>query len=195
MASDAKHAAPATFETGRRGGWPLVGMVAAGALTAVALGVYARVHPPARRETLHLLFSGTLQFKVWTTTLILALAIFQLLSALRLYGRVGGPGAAPAWLGPTHRLSGTLAFIASLPVAFHCLWALGFAPTGNPRALAHSVLGCLFYGAIVIKVGAVRSSRLPGWWLPVVGGTVFAVLVGVWATSALWFLLTFGPRL
>jgi hypothetical protein len=53
----------------------------------------------------------------------------------------------------------------------------------------------VFYGAIVIKVGAVRSSRLPGWWLPVVGGTVFTVLVGVWATSALWFLLTFGPRL
>jgi hypothetical protein len=169
-------------------------MVLAGALASVALGAYARVHPPARRETLQLLFSGTLQFKVWTTTLILTLAVFQLLSALRLYGRLGR-GDAPAWLGATHRLSGTLAFLFSLPVAFHCLWALGFAPASNPRALVHSVLGCLFYGAIVVKVGAVRSSRLPGWWLPVVGGTVFAVLVGIWASSALWFLLTFGVRL
>jgi hypothetical protein len=170
-------------------------MVLAGALTSVALGAYARAHPPARRETLQLLFSGTLQFKVWTTTLILALAVFQLVSALRLYGRLGRGRTAPAWLGPAHRLSGTLAFIASLPVAFHCLWSLGFAPAGNPRALAHSVLGCLFYGAIVLKVGAVRSARLPGWWLPAVGGTVFAVLVGIWASSSLWFLLTFGVRL
>jgi hypothetical protein len=195
VAFDAIEATPATSGIRRGGGWPLVGMVVAGALTAVALGVYARVHAPARRETLHLLFSGTLQFKVWMTTLILALALFQVLSALRLYGRLGRAREAAAWLGPAHRLSGTLAFIASLPVAFHCLWSLGFAPASNPRALVHSVLGCVFYGAIVIKVGAVRSSRLPGWWLPVVGGTVFTVLVGVWATSALWFLLTFGPRL
>ena len=28
---------------------------------------------------------------------------------------------------------------------------------------------------------------MPGWALPVVGGLVFAFLVGLWLTSALWF--------
>jgi hypothetical protein len=185
-------ATPEASPVRRTGGWPLFALVLAGALVAVALGAYAQVHPPARRETVQLIFSGTLPFKAWTTTLILALAVFQLLSALRLYGRVGRGRPTPRWLGSAHRLSGTLAFIASLPVAFHCLWALGFAPATNLRAVVHSALGCAFYGAIVVKVGAVRSQRLPGWALPVVGGTVFTLLVGLWVTSALWFFTTVG---
>lgn len=186
-------ATPEASAPRRSGGWPLLGLVLAGALVAVALGAYAQVHTPARRETTQLFFSGTLPFKAWTTTLVLALAVFQLLSALRLYGRVGRRRPAPGWLGSAHRLSGTLAFIASLPVAFHCLWSLGFAQLSNPRAVVHSAVGCLFYGAIVVKVGAVRSRRLPGWALPVVGGTVFTLLVAVWATSSLWFFTAIGP--
>ena len=33
----------------------------------------------------------------------------------------------------------------------------------------------------------VRSRRMPGWALPVVGGVLFTVLVLAWATSSLWF--------
>jgi hypothetical protein len=36
------------------------------------------------------------------------------------------PRVRPAWLGTAHRLTGTLAFLLTLPVAYHCLWALGF---------------------------------------------------------------------
>lgn len=194
MAYETVEAGPAASAQGRRGGWLLIGLVLAGALIAIALGVYARVHPPARRETVQLIFSATLPFKAWTTTLVLALAVFQVVSAMRLYGRIGS-GQSPEWLGPVHRLSGTLAFIASLPVAFHCLWSIGFTPASSPRALVHSALGCLFYGAIVVKVGAVRNAQLPGWTLPVIGGTVFTALTGLWVTSSLWFFTTFGPQL
>ena len=185
---------PATPASGalRPGGWPLLGSVLAGALIAVSLGVYARTHPPARRETVQLLFSGTLPFKAWTTHLILALAIFQLLSALSMYGRLRPGRAVPGWLGLAHRLSGTVAFLTSLPVAFHCLWSIGFTPVADLRAGVHAVLGCVFYGAIVIKVAAVRGTGLPGWVLPAVGGTVFATLVGLWLTSSLWFFTTVG---
>jgi hypothetical protein len=37
-----------------------------------------------------------------------------------------------------------------------------------------------------------RSERLPGWLLPLVGGLVFVVLTAIWLTSALWFFRTFG---
>ena len=33
---------------------------------------------------------------------------------------------------------------------------------------------------------------LAGWVVPLLGGLVFAVLVGVWLTSALWFFDTSG---
>jgi hypothetical protein len=33
---------------------------------------------------------------------------------------------------------------------------------------------------------------MPGWLLPILGGTVFAVLVGLWLSSAYWFFTTFG---
>jgi hypothetical protein len=45
--------------------------------------------------------------------------------ALWLYGRLPLP-AGPPWRGSLHRISGRLAFLASLPVAYHCLYqALG----------------------------------------------------------------------
>jgi hypothetical protein len=78
-------------------------------------------------------------------------------------------------------------FLASLPVAYHCLWSLGFQDT-NTRVLAHSVLGCAVYGAFAAKVTIVRSRGLPGWALPVAGGTMFALLVLAWYTSAVWFI-------
>ena len=68
-----------------------------------------------------------------------------------------------------HRISGRLAFIASLPVAYHCLWSLGFQDT-DTRVLAHSLLGCAVYGAFAAKVTIVRSKGLPGLALPVAGG-------------------------
>ena len=38
------------------------------------------------------------------------------------------------------------------------------------------------------KVLIVRSgNRIPGWELPVAGGVLFAILLGLWLTSSLWF--------
>jgi hypothetical protein len=80
-----------------------------------------------------------------------------------------------------------MAFLVSLPVAYHCLWSLGFQDTST-RVLVHSLLGCAFYGVFVTKVTIVRSKGLPGIALPLAGGALFAVLVFVWETSALWFI-------
>jgi hypothetical protein len=116
----------------------------------------------------------------------------QVTSALRLYGKIG-TGPAPAWLGEVHRLSGTIAFLLTLPVAYHCLWSLGFnADPGFDRVFVHSIAGCLFYGAFAAKVLVVRMDRLPGWALPLAGGLVFTALVTAWLTSAFWFFDTRG---
>jgi hypothetical protein len=50
-----------------------------------------------------------------------------------------------------------------------------------------SLLGSAFYGAVVAKVLVVRSTRFAPWVLPVAGGLLFAIILGLWLTSALWF--------
>src|ERR1700759_1803284 len=97
-----------------------------GAGVAVALGVYGRVHTPDYANLPSWGFSSTGTFKAWATSLVLLLAVGQLVGALWLYGRLPGVGPAPSWLGKAHRASGTLAFLVSLPVAFFCLYGFGF---------------------------------------------------------------------
>ena len=60
------------------------------------------------------------------------------------------------------------------------------------RTVVHGLLGCAVIGALVVKVVAVRSRRAPGWFLPVAGGLLFALLIGAVTTSAVWFISTQG---
>jgi hypothetical protein len=163
----------------------------AGAAVALAIGIYGREHDPTGSSYFSLVFTETINMKAWLATAAVVLALFQLLSALRLFGKLPVPGTAPGWLGTAHRLSGALAVAISIPVAYHCVWALGFQDT-DTRVLVHSLAGCFFYGAFVAKVVVVRSSRLPGAALPVAGGLLFTGFIVVWLTSALWFFREFG---
>jgi hypothetical protein len=168
----------------RRNAYLLVPLVA-GALVAVILGVYGRVHTPTGQAVITGPFPSMIAMKVALTTVALVLALVQLTSALWMYGKLRVP--APAWIGAFHRGTGSLAFIVTLPVAFHCLWSIGFATLGA-RAILHSLLGCLFYGAFVAKVLTLTSKRVPGWALPWIGGMLFTALVAVGLTSAGWYL-------
>ena len=169
----------------------LAAVLLSGALVAVALGVYAGVHAPAGSPLFTLGFSGMLQMKAWLATAAALLLVVQLTTALWMWGRLPAAGSAPAWVGPLHRYSGAAAFVVSLPVAVHCLWALGLG-SATPRVVLHSTAGCLFYGAYAAKMLGLRLPGLPGWGVPALGGTVLALLVLVWATSALWFFTRAG---
>jgi len=173
---------------------PLALVLLAGAAVAVSLGVYARVHRPALRPLFLVGFSGMLQLKTWLATAALLLVIVQLLTALRMWGRLPRAGPTPGWTAPLHRWSGSFAFVLTLPVALHCVWSLGFVTT-TPRVLVHGVLGCAFYGGYAAKMLGLRLRRLPGWALPVLGGAVFTVFLLVWTTSALWFFTRSGVPL
>lgn len=164
--------------------------VAAGSAVAVALGVYANTHDASREVLFTWWFSGQINLKVWLTTTVFVLAILQVLSAAWMWGKLGR--AAPPWSAPAHRILGVAAFVISLPVAYHCLWSLGFRTGAGWRPYLHSVLGCAFYGVFTVKVLCVRSRRMPGWALPVVGGLTFAVLAALWASSAFWFFTSVG---
>jgi hypothetical protein len=132
-----------------------------------------------------------LPMKAWLATGAAALALVQLGTALWMWRRLPRTGAAPRWVPGLHRWSGTSAFLLTLPVAFHCLWSLGFA-TSSPRVAAHSFLGCFFYGAYAAKMLCLRLRGLPAWSLPVVGGALLGTVALLWLTAALWFFTRSG---
>jgi hypothetical protein len=164
----------------------LASVLLLGAGVAVALGVYARAHSPAGRPLFTLGFSGMLQMKTWLATAAVAFLLVQLTTALWMWGRLPGAGSAPAWVAPAHRGAGAIAFVLTLPPAFHCMWALGFG-TGSTRVLAHGLAGCAFYGAYAAKMLGLRVDGLPDRAVPWLGAGVLTSLVVVWLTSAVWF--------
>lgn len=161
----------------------------AGAAAAVALGVYGREHAPTGEAIATLGFGSLIAMKVWLALVAGCLAIVQLLTASWMYGLLGP--ARPGGLGAVHRVSGAAAIVVSLPVAYHCLWSLGFQSYDN-RVLVHSLTGCVVYGALVTKVFAVHGRRSPGWLVPLAGGLLLAAVVAVVLTSSVWYVREVG---
>jgi hypothetical protein len=171
----------------------LLGLALIGAAVSVALGIYGRLHEPTFKALFTLgIFSNTLTMKAWLTTIVVILALVQLTTALVIFGKLKiGTAGTPAWASPTHRWSGRIAFLLSIPVAYHCLWSLGFQ-SDTTRVVLHSLLGCFFYGVFVTKMLVLHSRRMPGWALPWVGGLTFTAVVAIWLTSSLWFFTNVG---
>jgi Family of unknown function (DUF6529) len=170
---------------------PLIAAALAGAAVALAIGTYGRVHTPTGGKITTFGFPDVLSMKAWLATGVFVLALAQLTSALAMWGHLPGVHTRPSWLPFVHRWSGTAAFVLSLPVAYHCLWALGFQDT-DARVLAHSLVGCLFYGAFATKLLVLRSGHLPRMTLPIVGGLLVTCLTAMWLTSSLWFFTHVG---
>src|SRR5436305_7389454 len=175
-------ATPAPAQPGTRSYRWLAAPLLAFALFALTAGLLAH-HAPRSKGYFRLFFSDPLHLKAGFATGAAILACFQLFTAAWIFRKL--PWRKPAWVNPAHRWSGRLAFAFTLPVAYHCIFKLGFR-TPDSRVLAHSLLGCAVYGAYASKVTIVRLHRFPRPVLPVAGGLLFAVLVGVWYTSAVW---------
>jgi hypothetical protein len=189
MPAASRDAAPPARRSGL--GAVLIAVVI-GAAVSISLGVYGKVHKPTGFSYTLAGFSGQIYVKTWLATVMFALALVQIGSALVMYGKVPGV-SAPSWIGALHRWSGRLAVITSVPVAVACLYALGFQDYQS-RVLIHSILGCFFYGAFVTKMLVLTRRNTPGWALPVLGGAVFLAIVGLWVSAALWFFTHVGVR-
>jgi hypothetical protein len=163
--------------------------VAIGALAlavAAALYVFGRMHTPDYAVSL---FGrrgvSANMLKAQLATAMLALAVYQLVLALWIYGRLPGAGPGTRSVHNAHRAGGVLVFLLSLPVAYHCITAYGVQPT-TARVALHSLAGCFFYGAFAAKVVIVRSRHLPGLALPLAGGALITLIAALWYTAALW---------
>ena len=157
-----------------------IGLLAVGVTAAIYLA--GRLFQPD--YPFSLLGSDPVPVKAALATTALGLAFVQIVLALGIYGKL--PVGPQQLFAPAHRINGAVIFLLTVPVALHCLIAYG-VQLGDLRVAIHSVAGCFFYGAFTAKVLAVHSKRLPGWMLPLVGGTLAVVLGVLWYTSALWY--------
>ncbi len=165
------------------------------ALISLTIGMVAHqtVRSPYSVPFFHLFFSDTLHMKVWLVTAALVLGFFQLLTAARIYDLLRLPPKG-RFYNFVHRWSGRTAIALTLPVAYHCIFQLGF-DMSDTRVYVHSLLGSSLYGAFIAKVLIVRLDRFPAWALPIAGGVLFSVVLGLWLTSAAWFFSTHGIAL
>ena len=132
-------------------------------------------------------FSEPIAFKAWFATVAVSLAVVQVLSAARIYGRLERIIRIPyPPIGRIHRWSGRLVLLFTLPVAFHCIFILGFQTT-DARVVVHSLAGSFVYGVFAAKVFIVKDHGYPRLALPVVGGTLFTIVTTIWLTSSLWY--------
>jgi hypothetical protein len=157
------------------------------ALVALTVGIVAREYGGPSGKYFDLFFTDTIHMKVWLASAALAFAVVQLLTAAWIYRVL--PWSKPPWVNTVHRWSGRLVFVLILPVAYHCIFQLGYQ-TGTNRAQVHSLVGSAFFGAYLAKVTIVRLKRFPLAVLPLAGGLLFTVLLVAWWTSALWFFRT-----
>ena len=134
-------------------------------------------------------FSSTIAAKAWLATAAVLLALVQVTTAARIYGKLSFLPERGRTVARVHRWSGRIAFLCTLPVFFHCVTILGFQ-TPDTRVAIHSLVGTFVYGVFVAKVLIVRDHSLPGWALPTAGLTLASVLVVLWVTSSLWYFTT-----
>lgn len=157
---------------------------------ALALGW---VFWPVTMPTFAFFFSDYTHMKIWLASASLALAAFQLLWAARIYGLLKFPPGG-RFYNYIHRWAGRLALLLTLPIAYHCIILVGQTPI-DMRVLPHMVMGAFFYGVVVAKILIVRRPGTPGWLLPLAGGLLFTLLLGLWLTSVPWFVNYYGLSL
>jgi hypothetical protein len=131
-------------------------------------------------------FSTTIAAKAWLATAAVILAVVQVLTGARMFGKLRFLPLRGPRVAFVHRWSGRLAFLFTLPVFFHCVTILGFE-TPDTRVAIHSLAGSFVYGVFTAKMLIVRDGSLPGWALPVAGATMASTLGVLWLTSSLWY--------
>ena len=160
----------------------VVAPLAIGVTVAVALGVYGSIHDPTGRSFAVLGFESVSAWKSGLASAVVVLFVAQLGLALRFNDAATEDHPVPSWAMDTRRILGTLSFGLSLPVVFHCLWALGFR-SDDTRLLVHSLAGCVAYGVYVANVTGDQQQRGP-WGSAQLGAALGIALMAAWWSSA-----------
>lgn len=122
------------------------------------------------------------EVKVALASVILALAVYQVVLAAVAYGKVRPrflESGAASW---AHRASGDAVLVLTVLVAVACIAFYGF--DDDDGGGTHAVLGVALLSVLALKVLAVRIGGGLSRLLPYLGLSLLALLAATWATSA-----------
>lgn len=123
---------------------------------------------------------NVVEVKVVLTSVVAALALYQVFLMSVGYGKVRLPFLEPSAASTTHRAVGDTIVAVTIIVGVMCLGYFGM----EDDAMLHVVLGWLLAAAIALKITVVR------WWhsmsglLPALGLTVLGLFLLTWWSSA-----------
>lgn len=123
------------------------------------------------------------EVKVVATSVVAALALYQVLLMAVGYGRLRVPFLAAGPASRAHRAAGDAIVGVTVFIALACVSVGGFDDGG-----AHAIAGAVLLGVLACKVVAVRRGGRLGRALPVLGLCVLGAFAGTWALSAGAFL-------
>ena len=178
----------------RIGGAGLLAAGAMGAVVALALGLYGRAHDPQTDLAITLGFSDTITMKVWLSSVAFILfALFQIFSALWLYGRLPIASRPPVPIA-TRPPDLRAARVPDQP-ARRLPLPLPAGVPGHDDARARPLAARLPLSTVRSPPRSTLDPHAGGGGrggCPLIGGTVFTLLVATWVTSGLWFITTSG---
>ena len=119
------------------------------------------------------------EVKVVLASVILALALYQVLLAGVAYGWLRLPFLESHTASWTHRASGDAIVVLTILVSTTCIAFYGFEDGG-----AHAIFATILLGAIALKVVTVRVGGRMSRLLPILGISVLALFGLTWLTSA-----------
>jgi hypothetical protein len=122
------------------------------------------------------------EVKVVLASVVLALAVYQLVLIAVGYGKVRPRFLAARPAARAHRASGDAIVVLVAVVATMCVSYFG--TEGEDGKALHVVAAIGLLAALALKVAVLRWLHSLGRFLPLIGGTVFVLLCLTWATSA-----------
>lgn len=121
--------------------------------------------------------------KVVLASVLVALAVYQVLLATVVYGRLRPRFLRPPAAALGHRAVGDAVVVITVIVAVMCLSVFGFDDDGAVGA-AYALAGALLLVVLTVKIAVVRWWHGLGRYLPLLGVSVFVLFLVTWATSA-----------
>lgn len=172
-------------QRGRRSASPpwlgVAGMVAIGTAAILAWLGFVGDRSPG--------FNSVLDLKIALATLVLILAVVQVLMAALFYGWVPSPGIPNEATAFLHRWSGRVLAPVAFLVLVYCVRDIGAQSTPT-RAAIHTVLGSAVFIVLAAKLIILRGVPRLSSLLPVLGVATSLLFIGIWMTSAMFVIRT-----
>jgi Family of unknown function (DUF6529) len=120
------------------------------------------------------------EVKVVLASVVLALAVYQLVLIAVAYGKARPPFLSTRAAGFSHRAIGDVLATLMVVVAIMCLSSFGLEDDAGVHVVAASALLVV----LALKIMVLRRWHRLGRFLPLLGTCVFVLLAVTWATSA-----------